>query len=189
MKKISTVFLVASFLLFGCTSTESPAPTVQVPAPNEQVAKPPIADLPTNEVTSQYFTMAGLAFLLPENWIAQQPTSNNDGWQFAKIQVPDPNYHVTMRMQIKKQDGNDLVGRDELPLKKTVSGAAIYNAGCDGAIACYTMLYKGTTYSVNFGDVASDQPVPPNADQEMGGWHPDTIITSDDTLNFLATVK
>lgn len=131
--------------------------------------------------------IAGLKFTLPTNWTLQkiQKESNKvSTWEVAKIKVPDPKYNVILPMQVVKSDHK--IKSDDKLLSQGLSGAKIYQNACAPAIACYYLVYNGNTYGVTFAEVESDQPVPKNLD---GVWFPDTIITVEDTLNFMASVK
>ncbi|MBM3204736.1 hypothetical protein FJZ48_02020 [Candidatus Uhrbacteria bacterium] len=130
----------------------------------------------------------GLRFDLPNGWNLDrlEKSSNKAGtWSVAWIKVPDPKYQVKIPFQVSTS--NDPLDKDKRTLlKETSSGAKIYDEGCAPAIACYELIFKGVRYEVSFGEPKSNQDAPKDLD---GPWFPDTTVTEEDTLNFLATVR
>ena len=147
--------------------------------------------MPTKEtsfVSDSILNIDTLSFTLPEGWDVDEIITHQNkigSWKIVKIKVPDPKYRVIMPMKI--MISKHKIDNDTTPLlKKTSSGAEIYLEACAPAIACYRLVYNDKIYDIVFNPVESNQPTPENLD---GIWFPDTIVTKDDTLNFLSTVK
>ncbi len=142
----------------------------------------------TQEVSSTQASVStmqieGLTFTLPNGWSV---ASNANGQ--ADLNVPDPQYHVTIPMEVILNPGYATLSdaQQEALLKTTASGAKIYENTCAPSIACYFLEYNGNLYDVAFGEPNSNEPVPANLE---GAWYPSTTVTADDTLNFTATVQ
>ncbi|OGL99645.1 hypothetical protein A2318_01560 [Candidatus Uhrbacteria bacterium RIFOXYB2_FULL_45_11] len=131
--------------------------------------------------------IAGLSFALPEDWNLKEIVTEQNKiskWEVAKIEVPDPKYDVILPMKAFIIDR--AIDDSDVFLRETSSGGKIYENFCAPAVACYHLVYKNNTYEIVFGTVESNEPVPENID---GVWFPNTIITSEDTLNLLSTLK
>ncbi len=115
-------------------------------------------------------TVGDLSFDLPYDWNVE--FSGNT----ARIQVPDPNYNVTIPLSARRLDGQVEAApfTAEFRMEETPSGAVIYNDACAPALLCRAVVYKGAAYVVTFEVPESDEPVPDNLD---GVWFPGTTVT------------
>ena len=177
--------VISVILLSGCQ--QPVAQVTPTPQPEIKTATPtitPSSTTTTSEVkvapTASVLTMAGLNFTLPKDWVLQKIEKES----MAKIKVPDAKYNVVVPMQVTKS--KHVIAKDDKLLKTTAAGAKIYDNACAPGIACYYLVYGGSTYDVAFDEVASNQQPPANLD---GVWFPDTTVTTKDTLDFVASVK
>ena len=163
---------------------------------SSQVIQPTVKEVTQPAVTTPVasvsaLNMDGLSFTLPKDWVLAERTARFDSggvWDVAKFKVPDLKYNVTLAMEVFKNDVTYKIDSAAELLKTTVSGAKIYNTDYyHGTTASYDLIYSGNIYSINFPRVESDQPRPANNRDDM--WFPNTTVTANDTLNFLATVQ
>jgi hypothetical protein len=152
-----------------------------------QVSKSTVESEVLPVISTSTLNIAGLSFTLPEEWNSKEIIIEQNKirkWEVAKIKFPDPKYDVILPMRVLVT--NHTIDNNDVLLRETSSGAKIYENFCAPATACYYLGYKNKTYEIVFETAESDQPVPENLDEV---WFPDTIITEEDTLNLLSTVR
>ncbi len=191
MKKIILVAVV-SILFTGCAwltkeNTQIQPSSTKTTQTQNNLITPKETD---KTLGGSKMEIAGLSFTLPKGWslLKVEKVSNTaSDIDMAKIKVPDPKYNVIIPMTVFKN--NQIVDVDKnvnILLRETSLGGKIYEQDCAPAIACYYLVYKGNTYDISFAEPESNEPMPENSE---GPVFPSTTITSNDTLNFMATVK
>src|SRR3989339_250585 len=125
-----------------------------------------------------------ISFTLPTDWKIESQNDNT-----AKINVPDPKYHVVIPFEVKEMSQktiDSLKLSKELALKESETGTKVYFEACAPVSYCAYVVVNEKTYLATFETPESDEPSPENLD---GIWYPVTSVTDDQFLEVIASAK